>query len=71
MVDSHLRYVRVPNLTGRYDVYSRDGGLQLGWVERRPGAWEAWDFRTQELKRGGTRWQVATALWGDAPRGTA
>lgn len=76
MADSHLTYIGSPHphpgglRATCYDVYSRDGGPQLGWVftENRGKTWIAQaDQLSGEQKIARTRWQAATALWGTYP----
>lgn len=71
LADSHLTYIgaqsRAWGDVARYDVYRREGGLQLGWVMLcRNGRWVATsdDPLTDNGPSYRTRWEAATALWG-------
>lgn len=73
MADSHLTYIGSgPNNPGglhasAYDVYSRDGGPQLGWVIHKNGAWTAIACdRSHDHQTARRRWEAATAIWGNA-----
>ena len=65
MADSHLTYIQAP-VPSRYDVYRRDRGAQLGYVERCRGGWRAHDLERNVSAYGDARWVAATALWGEA-----
>lgn len=67
LADAHLTYIEAECVGAtRYDVYFRDRpGAQLGWVERWDGPWYGMDFKSGVEKAGRTRWEVATALWGE------
>jgi hypothetical protein len=73
LADSHLTYIgssdwRRFNSVATYDVYPRGGGAQMGYVYRRSSGWYAqtMDRDPKTVKSGRTRWEAATALWGQS-----
>jgi hypothetical protein len=64
IADRHLTYIG-SGAIGRhvYDVYHRDGGPQLGEVERK--TLTTWWATTPDGRKaiGRTRWEAATTLW--------